>query len=91
MTDKGEQAVDRISDKTPGYLRDILRRPAFLKMAFRRIKLFFSKYSVYLQCFKTFWTVNFLIFAEKTSEIRWKDIFTKKYYLRRILEKICLM
>ena len=42
MTDKGEQAVDRISDKTPGYLRDILRRPAFLKMAFRRIKLFFQ-------------------------------------------------
>ena len=51
--------------------------------------LIFSKYSVFLSDFPIFPTKKFfLIFAKKTLKIRWKDIFKKKYHMRRIVEKI---
>ena len=37
-----------ILNKTPGYLRDIWRRPTILKMPFRRMKAFFFQNTLFL-------------------------------------------
>ena len=62
-------------------------------MPFRRMKaFFFSKYSVSSSYFLTIPTLNFFWFlAKKTSKTKWKDIFKKKYHLRRVREKISHM
>ena len=66
--------IEVLFNKTPGYLRDILRPPTLLKMPFRRMKaFFFSKYFLFIinPNFSNF--IFVLIFSQKTSKIRWND------------------
>ena len=82
-------------NKTPGYLRDILRPPTWLKMPFRRMKMFFFQILCFFIILSNFSNFRFfLIFAKKTSKIRWKDIFKKKCDLsdsRKILPHVAIL
>ena len=48
-------------NKTPGYLLDFLRPPTLIKMPFRGMKAFFSKYSVSPSYFLTFPALIFFL------------------------------
>ena len=72
-----ETDFEKLKNKTPGYLRDTSRPPTFSKMAFRKIKAFFSKIICSFKIFLHFKLQFFPIFAIETSKIRWKDIFKK--------------
>ena len=68
---------DWSGNKTPGYLRDILRPPTLLKIRFRRMKTF-SKYSVSSSYFLTFPTLNFLWFLPKNHKNEVERHFQEK-------------
>ena len=85
-------------NRTPDYFRDFLRIPTMLKMHFRRMKaFFFFKILCHYIIFSNFSNSKFffLIFAKKTSNKRWMDIFQEKVpfdtHSRKILPHVAIL